>query len=113
MAISSDNIEDIVKPELFGEFESVKRQWLAWDKWSNREPVLFKLEFEGTRGVALAPKCYFFEDEDAAHSKRSSKGVSHRQNPLSFDTYSKHRLPNEGWGYGNVRSKEGRFDSLL
>ena len=50
---------------------------------------MFKLEFEGARGVALGLKCYFFEDEDAAHSKRSSKGVSHRQNPLSFDTYRK------------------------
>ncbi|KAL9972881.1 hypothetical protein ACROYT_G019266 [Oculina patagonica] len=32
MAISATKLEDIVKPELLPEFESQKKQWLAWDK---------------------------------------------------------------------------------
>jgi len=59
MAISGEQLEDIVQPELKAEFEAEKNQWLAWDKWSGRTPGLFKLEFEGSRMIALSMKCYF------------------------------------------------------
>ena len=42
-ALSYDTLEEAVKPELLKEFENEKKQWLSWDKWSNREPGLFKL----------------------------------------------------------------------
>lgn len=32
------------------------------EKWSAREPGLFKLEFVGIRGIAQRRKCYFMED---------------------------------------------------
>lgn len=51
--------EDFVKPELREAFEAEKKQWLAWDKWSNCEPGLFKLECEERRMIALCSKCYF------------------------------------------------------
>ena len=51
LALSYDNLEEAVKPELLKEFENNKKQWLSWDKGSNREPGLFKLEKERTRAV--------------------------------------------------------------
>ena len=51
-----DTFKEAVKPELLKEFENNKKQWLSWDKWSNREPGLFKLEKEGTRAIALCSK---------------------------------------------------------
>ena len=79
-ALSYDTLEEAVKPELKLEFENNKKQWLSWDKWSNREPGLFKLEKEGTRAIALYSKCYFVDDEKSAKTKMSSKGVSQKQN---------------------------------
>ena len=75
-ALSCDTLEEAVKPELKLEFENNVKQWLSWDKWSNREPGLFKLEKEGTRAVALSSKCYFVDDENSGKIKKSSKGVS-------------------------------------
>ena len=78
-ALSYDTLEEAVKPELLKEFENNKKQWLSWDKWSNREPGLFKLEKEGTRAIALCSKCYFVDDEKSAKVKMSSKSVSQKQ----------------------------------
>ena len=79
-ALSYDTLEQAVKPELLKEFVNEKKQWLSWDKWSNREPGLFKLEKEGTRAIALCSKCYFVEDAKTGKAKMSSKGVSQKQN---------------------------------
>ena len=79
-ALSYDTLEEAVKPELKLEFENNKKQWLSWDKWSNREPGLFKLEKEGTRAIAICSKCYFGDDENSAKTKMSSKSVSQKQN---------------------------------
>ena len=79
-ALSYDTLEEAVKPELLQEFENNKKQWLSWDKWSSREPGLFKLEKEGTHAIALCSKCYFVYDEKSAKTKMSSKGVSQKQN---------------------------------
>jgi len=37
------------KPELQAQFQKCKKEWLAWDTWSNRTSGLFKLKFEGHR----------------------------------------------------------------
>ena len=50
-ALSYKTMEEAVKPELQEQFEREKTQWLSWDKWSSREPGLFKLESEGTRAI--------------------------------------------------------------
>ena len=42
-ALSYDTLEEAVKPELKLEFENNKKQWLSWDKWSNREPACSNL----------------------------------------------------------------------
>ena len=72
-ALLYDTLEEAVKPEPKLEFKNNKKQWLSWDKWSNREPGLFKLEKEGTRTIALCSKCYFVDDEKSAKTKMSSK----------------------------------------
>ena len=74
-ALLYDTLEEAVKPELLKEFANNKKKWLSWNKWSNREPGLFKLEKEGTRAIALCSKCYFVDDEKSAKVKMSSKGV--------------------------------------
>ena len=58
-ALSHDKFEDAIKPDYRVQFEADKKKWLAWDKWSNREPGLFKLEKQGTRAIALCRKCYY------------------------------------------------------
>ena len=73
-ALSYDTLEEAVKPELKLEFENNKKQWLSWDKWSNREPGLFKLEKEGTRAIALCSKCYFVDDEKKGQDKDVFQG---------------------------------------
>ena len=50
-ALSRERLEDAVRPEYEVQFEEEKKRWLAWDKWSNREPGLFKLEKEATSGI--------------------------------------------------------------
>ena len=78
-ALSYDTLDEAVKRELTQHFENNKKQWLSWDKWSNREPGLFKLEKEGTRAIALCSKCYFVEGEKSGKAKMSSKGrTSHK-----------------------------------
>ena len=62
--LSRDSVEEAVSPEMLEEFRASKKEWLTWDKWSERKPGLSKLEFEGTRGIALCSKCYFMEDEN-------------------------------------------------
>ena len=44
MALTADSLEEIVRPGARAEFETKKKEWLAWDKWSERTPGLIKLE---------------------------------------------------------------------
>ena len=84
-ALSANKLEDVVKPDLQTEFENCKKDWLAWDTFSNRTPGLFKLEFEGHRAIALCSKCYFVDGDKK--SKHSSKGMSARHNSLTWGRY--------------------------
>ena len=88
-ALSHDKFEDAIKPDYRVQFEADKKKWLAWDKWSNREPGLFKLEKQGTRAIALCSKCYYVEDEAGGQAKMSSKGVNKRQNELRWERYER------------------------
>ena len=55
-ALSHEKLEDAIKPGYEAQFEEDKKLWLAWDKWSNREPGLFKLKKQATRAIALCSK---------------------------------------------------------
>ena len=84
MAISGDKLEDIIRPEMRAEFETTKKQWLAWDKWSGRTPGLFKLESEGSGMIALCSKCYFAKGEK---NKFSTKSMSKKQNEITWQRF--------------------------
>ena len=81
-AFSPEKLEDAIKPGYEAQFEKDKKLWLAWDKWSKREPGLFKLEKQATFGIALCSKCYYMEDKATGQAKVSSKGVNKRQNEM-------------------------------
>ena len=51
-ALSDSKLEDAVRPELKVEFDNCKKDWLAWNTFSNRTPGLFKIEFEGHRAIS-------------------------------------------------------------
>ena len=84
MAISGAKLEDIIRPELRAEFEATKKQWLSWNKWSERTPGLFKLESEGSGMIALCSKCYFVNGEK---KKFSTKGMSKKQNEITWQRF--------------------------
>lgn len=52
-ALSRKTLDEAIRPERFDEFEASIKDCFAWDKWSSREPGLFKLVFQGSRGIAL------------------------------------------------------------
>ena len=58
-AFSRQKLEGAIRPGYEAQFEEDKKLWLAWDKWSNREPGLFKLEKQATFGIALCSKCFY------------------------------------------------------
>ena len=111
MTISDKRLEDVIKPELREEFEGIKKEWLPWDKWSNRTPRVFKLEFEGSRMIALYSKCYFAEPESPGKGcKLSTKGVSRKQNEIIWERFkaalhgSQDMVTNRGF-----RMRDGRM----
>ena len=88
-ALSRERLEDAIRPGYETQFEEDKKRWLAWDKWSNREPGLFKLEKEATSGIALCSKCYHMEDRATGKAKVSSKGVNKRQNEMRRERFER------------------------
>ena len=90
LAISGENIEKVVGPELHEKFETCRKQRLAWDKWSGRTPGLFKLAFviDGDRVIALCSKAYYVDGERSeGKRKHSAKGMSARHNDLTWRRY--------------------------
>ena len=88
-ALSRERLEDAIRPGYETQFEEDKKRWLAWDKWSNREPGLFKLEKEGTHAIALCSKCYHIKDQATGQAKVSSKGVNKRQNEMRAERFER------------------------
>ena len=88
-ALSHERLKDAIRPGYESEFEEEKKRWLAWDKWSNREPGLFKLEKEGTHAIALCSKCYHIKDQATGQAKVSSKGVNKRQNEMRLERFER------------------------
>ena len=85
ITISGETLDDVIKPELKAEYEAEKSKWLATDKYSERTPGVFKIEFIGFRMVALTAKCYFVEGKEG--TKFSCKGTSKKQNEMTWNRY--------------------------
>ena len=87
LAMSGESLDKINGPEMKQAYEADKKNWLATDKFSERIPGLFKLEFVGARGVWLTVKCYLVQNETLNENKYSCKGVSKLNNDLHFQRY--------------------------
>ena len=80
MALSTNDFDDIIKPEMKELYKEEKKNWLVTDEYSKRVPGLLKAEFQGKRMIALTSKCYFADSgKDEGVKKFSCKGVSRRQ----------------------------------
>ena len=90
MALSANDFDDIIKPEMKELYKEEKKNWLVTDEYSKRVPGLFKAEFQGKRMIALTSKCYFADSGgDEGIKKFSCKGVSRRQNKMNWERYRK------------------------
>ena len=92
MALSANDFDDIIKPEMKELYKEEKKNWLVTDEYSKRVPGLFKAEFQGKRMIALTSKCYYADsggDRDEGIKKFSCKGVSRRQNEMNWERYRK------------------------
>ena len=89
MAILGSEINEIVKPELREEYHNGgKVTFLSISKYHDRTPGLFKAEFQETRMIAVISKCYYAENAKSK-PKFSCKGISKKQNPMSWERYLK------------------------
>ena len=86
MALSANDFDDIIKPDLKELYKDEKPNWLVTDEYSKRVPGLFKPEFKRKRMIALTSRCYFADNGDSK-AKFSCKGVSRRQNKMSWGRY--------------------------
>ena len=86
LAMSGDSLDETVKPEMKQAYEADKKNWLATDKFSERTPGLFKLEFVGKRGLWLIAKCHLVQNE-ANEDKYNCKSISKNHNDLHFQRY--------------------------
>ena len=88
MALSANDFDEIIKPEMKELYKEEKKNWLVTDEYSKRVPGLFKAEFQGKRMIALTSKCYFADSGgDEGIKKFSCKGVSRRQNKMNWERY--------------------------
>ena len=87
MALSANDFDEIIKPEMKELYKEEKKNWLVIDEYSKRVPGLFKPEFRGKRMIALTRKCYFADSGGEGIKKFSCKGVSRRQNEMNWERY--------------------------
>ena len=87
MALSTKTLPEAVRPELVQDFRSHRQEWLAWNRWSNHTPGLFKLEFERSQAITLCSKCYYVGDGAGQKNKASAKGMSKKHNDITWWRY--------------------------
>ena len=68
-AMSAQDIDEIIRPELREEYAKEKSKWLVTDKYSKRVPGLFKPEFNGQRMITLTSKCYYADGGPGSEAK--------------------------------------------
>lgn len=108
MAISNENFEDIIKPEMRNCFEREKNDWFprtsppeaaAFDR---RQPGLFKEEFVGTAIVALCSKTYCVENTlELKKIKFSCKGLNKNNFSHPLPLYKRVLFDNSSAGETN------------
>ena len=91
LGITTENVEDLIKPELKEQFEQGKHNWFVTPLAPQGKciPQLFKVEFKGDKMIGLCSKSYctenFATDSTPGQVKFSMKGVNKGQfkNPMS------------------------------
>ena len=109
LGISSENVEDLIKPQLREEFEQNKHNWFITPlaPQGKRTPGLFKIEFKGDKMIGLCSKSYctekFPESDQHGQVKFSMKGINKAQfkNPMPhyqhvLTTQQNFRASNQG-----------------
>ena len=92
MALSAEDFDDIIKPEMKELYKEEKKKWLVTDEYSKRVPGLFKPEFKGKRMIALTSKCYYADNETGGGAGAKPGSVKkfscrRRQNEMSWERY--------------------------
>ena len=86
MAISGTLIDEIVQPELQEEYDNGgKAKCLLTSKYHDRNPGLFKEEFQGTRMITLTSECKC--QRQKCETQFSCKGMSKKQKPLTWERF--------------------------
>ena len=117
-ALSANDLDNIISPELRDLYAKEKSKWLVTDKYSKRVPGLFKPEFRGKRMITLTSKCYYADGGPDTEAKISCKGVSKSQNDMTWERYrnvlegSTDRVRNKGFklkGQSIVSYQQDKF----
>jgi len=94
MALSAENFNDLIKPEIKQEFEIDKINWFPiidkeFKAYDRRTSELFKIEKEGTAMIALCSKSYFMVTN--SDPKIACKGEQQKRNRdlLTFNNYKR------------------------
>jgi hypothetical protein len=108
IAISSENIEDLVKPDLIEHYELHKHKWFGRKNtkenalFDKRTPGLFKVEYEGDGIIALGSKMYYcFGEKD----KVRSKGINQQQNAVTKQRFEAALYGNSTQEFYNTQLK--------
>lgn len=103
LALSADNLLDLVKPELKQEFvNNVYPKWFVTSKDTKRTPGLLKEEYRGTAMCCLAAKTYIAIDDITGEKKVSSKGLMKKVNKLTFEDYKQVLITQKATGGKNI-----------
>ena len=91
IAISSENLESLIKPEMLEEYTIDKCNWfprtdmIEHARYDKRTPGLFKVKWEGDSIIGLCSKTYYcFGDKK---DKCSCKGLSKKNNVINKEKY--------------------------
>ena len=105
MALSANDIKNLIKPERKDEFEKDEHNWFPRTAFDKRKPGLFKLEWSGTGMIALSSKTYYcWGSED----KISCKGTQKNNNKHSLNKESYKKCLYDGTTI-NCKNKGFRF----
>jgi len=105
MAISGNNLDDLVKPELSAEYETIKTQFLVYNEYDSRTAGLFKTEWNGEGMVSLSSKSYYcFGEKNKYSCKGTMKGLNNiqKENYLNvLHSQENHMVSNMGFRMHN------------
>ena len=106
MAVTEENFEDLIKPEMNEEYEKEKNSWFPRTdtkehfKYDSRTAGLFKVEYEGNGMICLNSKLNCLSGKKDVKDKFSCKGTQKNNNAqlLNYDNFK-----NVLWSHVSVK----------